>query len=70
MAKFDVTIINPIRGNEEIHMHIDGDRIKQNESGETYFIWNEKQNAEVITAVPVPTLTRDDVTCNNKYGCE
>jgi hypothetical protein len=60
MAKFDVTIINPIRGNEEIHMHIDGDRIKQ----------NEKQNAEVITAVPVPTLTRDDVTCNNKYGCE
>ena len=67
---FDVKIICPIRGNEVTHKHVSSDSLRQNDSGETVFRYNDHYDScEVISVVEVPQSTMDAMARYfEKYG--
>jgi hypothetical protein len=67
---FDVTIICPIRGNEVTHKHVSSDSLRQNDSGETVFRYNDHYDScEVISVVEVPQSKMDAMARYfEKYG--
>ena len=67
---FDVTIICPIRGNEVTHKHVSSDSLRQNDSGETVFRYNDYHDScEVISVVEVPQSKMDAMARYfEKYG--
>ena len=60
MKQFDVKIVCPISGDEVTHKYVFGDRLRQNEHGETVFRYNDHHDScEVISVVEVPQRELD-----------
>ena len=58
--QFDVKIVCPISGHEVTFKHVSGDRLRQNEHGETVFRYNDHHDScEVISVKEVPQVILD-----------
>jgi hypothetical protein len=60
MKQFDVTYIEPWSGREVTSIEVSANRIRQNDSGEMVFSYNDHHNAcEVVKVVEVPQSRLD-----------